>query len=1094
MASAQKLDFAWQGETFRSVLGLFNHHTSTAPAAPAIVTLHESLSYQELDALSTKLALRLTGMGAKEEMLIPLLFEKSAWTIVAMIGVLKSGAAFATLDPTHPLSRLNQLVQDLGSPIIVSSPKNAVLSASLCSNAVTVSRQHLEELPEPSSTITSNPRGDSAAYVIFTSGSTGTPKGAIIEHGQLATAAFHVGRAVGFEDKPRVLQFASYNYDVYILETMFTLSHGGCVCVPTDDERMSDIVGFMNATKVTVADLTPSVLAILPLHEARTLETIILGGEEPPIDLLGSCSRRFRVFSTYGPAECTVVATSFEVGTSDATMVPGYLGDAFGCHVWISDLQNPEQVAPVGVIGEIVVEGPSVGRGYLHNETKTKEHYGIVTRQSKDSNMPKSSRLYRTGDMGHYEADGSMIFDGRKDDQIKLNGRRVELGEIESSIRKIMTHGQVKVELIQLNSGAKKLAAFVLLGDSQEISDMLFANLSQESSHDFDEAVSNIQQELSDILPSYLVPTVYIPLTHMPFTPSKKINRRKLRDLASSLSPQALSSYKKNPDAPQIILTHNEQLLHQECARILGLDPITIGIRDNFVKLGGDSMAAMRLAASLRTQKLSSTVGDILDCPNLSATASRMHNIALEERRVIHPFDLIPHRQKSGIVSEAASRCEIATDMMEDIYPCSPTQVFYADMTEIYSNYQGPAGVNDQVIFSIHSNCDLERLKLAWRKVVSENPILRTRIIPVKDRLYQVVVKEEHDWQEVHDMDHYLSVDQTRPFEPRQPWSRFAISSSPDLSGRRRFVWTVSRALYDFWSFEILLKRLSELYANIEAPDITRPSPNRFVSNILARDLKKSHDFWKSHFHGISSKTLYPAGTRGRSKPNASAKHEFSLPSELNSASTPAVKLYGACAIIMSKYTGSPDVILQTVRTGRDVMIDGIEAMITPTIARIPLRIHVDLDERCSTFLHSLQLHLSRLVEYQYISWKDIASLSEDAAAACETAMLFTVRQEQLDISQTGNPIGFELEKFVKTNPWPLPLSIGWDIEGSCVKGSAKFDNTLFRQEGVDSLLRAVEVVYRSLSCINDDSWLRDLDTSVCCSTDIYTAPHKSAY
>ncbi|KAH8703784.1 hypothetical protein BGW36DRAFT_394027 [Talaromyces proteolyticus] len=352
------------------------------------------------------------------------------------------------------------------------------------------------------------------------------PKGVVIEHDQLAAAAKQVGQALGFSERPHILQFASYSFDVCILETLFGLAHGCCICVPTELQSRNDIIGFINATNMSYAVFTPSALSAIPLRQTRSLQSHLIGGEEPPLDLLKFYSKYFGIMIAYGPAECTVPSYVY----------PRDLGTSICNRMWIRDPQNPEQSASVDTIGELIIEGPTVGRGYLNDHARTAEQFDAKYLGFKPSQM---IRRYRTGDMARYDANGSIIFSGTKDEQIKLNGRRIELGEIEYWLQTLLPTGERgKVELVRYNqSQAERLVAFICLNASRSHQEPRAECISQYSKDTCDQRARSIQQYLRELLPEYMIPTPYMPVSRSPLTLSSKLDRHKLRELALNLSP-----------------------------------------------------------------------------------------------------------------------------------------------------------------------------------------------------------------------------------------------------------------------------------------------------------------------------------------------------------------------------------------------------------------------------------------------------------------------------------------------------------------------------------------------------------------------------
>lgn len=446
--------------------------TKIQPIAPAICAWDGSLTYAELDRLATALASRLVDLGVGLDTIVPLCFEKSMWTTVAILGVLKAGAAFVLLDPSLPEHRLETVTRQTKAKIFISSKTKEALSFRLAQYVVTLGPHSVEDLksqayrqpnplPNPSSTM----------YVVFTSGSTGTPKGTTITHRNLASALHHQETSLGITADSRMYDFCSYSFDVSICNVFATLAVGGCVCVPNVVDREDRLAESIASLKANTIDLTPSVSRLLRPDQVPSLQQIIFGGEALRVEDVRRWWGKVRIVSLYGPCECTPNSTinSHPSNPEEATQ----MGKGIGLNTWIVDAENHNSLVPLGDIGELLLEGPLVGSGYLGDLDKTATSFiedPSWLLQGSPKHPGRHGRLYKTGDLVKFNKEGMLSFISRKDEQVKIRGQRVELGEIEHVLRK---HELVKDAVVLLKHEDSRdpwIAGFVTVYDDGGVS------------------------------------------------------------------------------------------------------------------------------------------------------------------------------------------------------------------------------------------------------------------------------------------------------------------------------------------------------------------------------------------------------------------------------------------------------------------------------------------------------------------------------------------------------------------------------------------------------------------------------------------------
>ncbi|OQE17731.1 hypothetical protein PENFLA_c023G00333 [Penicillium flavigenum] len=609
---------------------LIHDNVEVNPDAPAVCSWDGNLTYAELNDLSSRLANELKSRGVGPEVIVPLCFEKSAWTIVAILATIRVGGAFVLLDAKQPEARLRDIVSLTKAKFVVASPAQQDLATNISSQVLLVSHNILLTMPASTSTdLTVDP--ESTLFIVFTSGSTGLPKGVMSSHRSFVSGV-HYRRSILEVPSPRVFDFASYSFDVSTDIILSTLIIGGCVCVPSEMERQNDIAGAINRLKVNLADLTPSVARLLDPDSMPGLKVLKLGGELSSVTDVARWAPKLKLVNVYGPSECLLVAINVLALNGD----PRTIGRGHGAVTWIVDPDDHKKLVPVGTVGELLVEGPIVTKGYLHDPERTASVFINAPDWLRLGPSPdrSSSQLYKTGDLVHYNPGGTLNFVGRKDTQVKVRGQRVELSEVEHHIQQQLysrTGKRVNPIVELVTTGASKgsggrptLVGFLAMSqvESAEPED------AQQLRQAMWDLTKDLNKSLLKTLPQYMVPSVYIPLWQFPLNSSGKTDRRQLQVTGSVLSRQDLAALRAPPTTAKATTTASqsrtpphtfmEQRMQRMWSKVLGLEPSEIAREDHFFQLGGDSLSAIQLATLAANEKLALTVQDIFDNPVLA--------------------------------------------------------------------------------------------------------------------------------------------------------------------------------------------------------------------------------------------------------------------------------------------------------------------------------------------------------------------------------------------------------------------------------------------------------------------------------------------
>ena len=790
---------------------LFGEQARDRPGQEAISAHDGSLTYAELDELSGALArgLRRRGVVAAEETAVALLFEKSVWATVAQLGVLKAGGVCVPIDPGYPAAQRTAIIARCDAKLLLTSTalqrgqgemgggQDLLPISTLLVDRQTISDMRLPTTLRPQTTTepTSCPSPavapSQAAFVLFTSGSTGAPKGVVLEHRNLVSSLTAFGRRLGWAPGVRVLQFAAAVWGASILEGLGTLLAGGCVCVPSDEARASGLAAYVAAAQVECAILTPTVLRLFEPRDMPSLKVLCSAGEAVDVESARRWSSALRFFNGWGQSETAVCSSLAEWPPGGDAPYPHSIGTPVGCALWIADAADVGRLAPVGAVGQLVIEGPGVARGYLHDAARTA---GAFIRPPPWAPRrlvgglaggPSDRRLYRTGDLARYYADGSIEYLGRQSSQVKIRGQRFDLQEVEKAI---VSHAAARGAFATVQkagpdgAGQEDLVAVVTLSDPQfprggVLEEWAAANSGETAK--VGPELRRIRDHLATQLPGYMVPTAWLIVQELPRTASAKLDRHRLRewvgakDLAAAR--MAMSAMLRGSLTPPA--TPAEKVLHSSWAAVLSIPDGQIGRESSLLRLGADSVTAMRIASLCRRSGVLVTVATLLRSASLAEAAAAGEwlpkfgdggdgindpvptdagkdqslepsesSLALTETQLTEP-----ESPRVQMLAQHLASMGIPVSEVQSVLPCTSMQdgILFAQIKggEAGSDaYWNTSRIKLSTDGSHREGVDPHRLAKAWQAICDAQPILRTFFVgSVSDpdcAFQQVILKE----------------------------------------------------------------------------------------------------------------------------------------------------------------------------------------------------------------------------------------------------------------------------------------------------------------------------------------------------------------
>lgn len=604
----------------QTVHGLFQEQASRVPRATAVRFGDEAITYRDLDAASTTLAARLRELGCGPGRLVGICVERSIPMVTAVLGILKSGAAYVPMDPSFPAERLGMMIEDAAMQVVVTSRKS---SGSLPShNARTVLID--EPIAGSNGNLTPQGKAEDLAYVIFTSGSTGRPKGVQVPHRAVVNFLNSMRREPGLSPNDVLLSVTTLSFDIAGLELFLPLTTGATVIVASRETAADGnlLARDIDRHGVTVMQATPTTWRLLleAGWKGSSGLKVLIGGESVPRDLVNRLVPLVgSVWNVYGPTETTIWSTTGRLATGDGPVSIGRPIDNTQIYI----VSPSMQLQPVGVPGELLIAGDGVALGYHNRPELTAERFAADPFAERPGN-----RLYRTGDLARWRADGTLECLGRLDQQVKVRGFRIELGEVEAALDQ---HPLVKQSVVDAREdvpGQKRLVGYVTLRDPASDNASL---------------VSALRAHLASCLPDYMVPSAFVVLPALPTTPNGKVNRRALpapaAPAASASSPSA---------APR---NRNDEILAEIWRTVLRVD--RVGIHDDVFELGGDSILVFQISARANKAGLALTPADVFRHRTIARLSDRLEAGATASApRPITAVNREAHRRRAPVTTQ----------------------------------------------------------------------------------------------------------------------------------------------------------------------------------------------------------------------------------------------------------------------------------------------------------------------------------------------------------------------------------------------------------------------------------------------------------
>ncbi|MFJ6727837.1 amino acid adenylation domain-containing protein [Streptomyces sp. NPDC091281] len=987
----------------------FADQVRRTPDATAVVFGDTSLTYAELDARAEALAVRLRARGARPGTFAAVAVPRSAELMVALLGVLRAGAAYLPLDLDYPADRVAHMLDDSGATTVITLAATAdrlpegtdparvlildaeetgdargargadgdVADVADVADAVAVGDGEAGETGEAGAAVrTAGP--DDPAYLIYTSGSTGRPKGVVVTHRAIVNRLAWMQDAYGLAADDRVLQKTPSSFDVSVWEFFWPLLEGAAVVLARPDGHRDPayLAGLVRAERVTTMHFVPSMLeAFLQADEvtedaswAASLRRVLSSGEALPV---GAAARWHALtgvplHNLYGPTEAAVDVTHHPFDPTAATGTGAAV--PIGRPVWNTSLRVLDTAlrpVPDGVPGELYLTGVQLARGYHARPGLTAERF------TADPYGPPGSRMYRTGDLVRRRADGVVEYLGRTDRQVKLRGNRIELGEIEAALTALPEVAQAAVTVrdnalvayVVPATGAAAVAGTVAGAEE---------NAAGTRGSGAPADVSALRDAVAAFLPAALVPGAWVTLDALPLSPSGKLDR------AALPAPRAVRAEARAPRGPR------EQVLTEIFAAVLKLPDA--GVDDDFFLLGGDSITSIAVSSRARRAGLAIGPRDVFEhrTPAALAAAAGLHESAA-------PAEPATVEGAFALTEEERARVErLAPGRVEDVWPLAPLQegLFF------HSTYDD--GVLD--VYTVHESFDFAervdtaRLTAATRTLLARNPSLRAGFtseglrqpvqfivrdagIPLTEVDLSALDPAEQDvrLRELMDEERSRRFDLTSPLLFRMLLVRLGADRGDRLVIGRHLI------LWDGWSAWLFLDQLFALYENGGDPwGLDRPGSYRdYLTWLEHQDDSEATRAWRTALSGFEEPTLLAPTVSDRGL-------EPVIPKQLDAVLAPEAAdrlrdtarrhgltantvLNAAWGLTLAAVTGRTDVAFGTTVAGRPSEVPDVENVIGMFLNTVPARVALDPREPVIDLLRRIQGERLALMPYEYL-------------------------------------------------------------------------------------------------------------------------------
>ncbi|GAM42342.1 ferrichrome synthetase [Talaromyces pinophilus] len=939
----------------------------------------DSLTFGQLNVESDRVAAYILCRGIENRM-IALCASRSLASYPIIVGIWKSGNTYLPIDEALPDERKSFLLKDGNCPLLFTESDLLSTFSNVSDdchvdliNDESFERQLNEVRPVKKRTQVSS---SETAYLLYTSGSTGKPKGVLVTRHNVS-AFVEAWSEFMCRVSPdtnllgghgKYLALASRAFDVHIGEILLAWRHGLATVTGPRAMLLDDLHLALTKLEITHASFVPSLLEkanIIP-EQCPVLKYLTVGGEsisQRVLDTWG-VSETVALVNAYGPTEATIGCSSALVKKNTSVKSIGKPLGSTIAHVLV---QNKLAYTLRGQPGELCVTGDLVAKGYYNRPDAT----GFV-------DDFHGQRMYRTGDIVRLLADGSLQYLGRGDDQTKIRGQRLELGEVSGVIRSVAatTYGR-KVDAISIvakhpNISRSQLVSFTANATQSSKIQAESVSFSGSEILSFGKA---LQDGCRKVLPAYMVPEAIVPISYIPLAPmSGKADVKQLQALFSSIPLAILAQSTRSNgqpaaiDQPNRALTGGEERLVAAIAKLVMVDKSIINPNTNIFEIGFDSLSVIGLSIELKRLGYLASVASVMSNPTVEKLAllPRSTDEAEILQKVQRAREILEDLHERFFKSR--SNTDVKAETIAAVRPCLPLQeglvarsINAGNESELYVN---------NITLELKSDVNIEFLRKSWIETANANEILRTTFVPFDESVVQVVLRPEFHsiiWEEQLENQHRHRDHNIIKRIGSVPPIRFKVSTKQD--GYRTLNLALHHSLYDGESLNMLLTEVCQRYHGETI--IEREPPSSLLDYVLTQDLEKSQQFWTSYLAGHRP-TLFnkihqdnpQVALLIRKTTKVSLTGLETLASSLRT--TTASLISAVFALVLADTVECSDVTFGTVLSGRAIPVPRVDTILFPCITTVPTRLNTTSLKNINEIIESTRDNNAKCLEYQH--------------------------------------------------------------------------------------------------------------------------------